>query len=191
MRCGHVFSDPESLYKHLTEDHIGRKTKGNLCLACFWKGCSHIGETFGKRDHVTSHLRIHVPLKPHVCELCKKAFKRPQDLRKHERSHVEQKGSSAGSNSSASPEHKGTLGSRSPVPRYASLPVKVKLDPDDEYVDPPRGARKAEKTNRVGGGPNRRPGQNTSKSSNRRNQDEDEGEYGRMDALPYGQQENK
>ena len=36
-----------------------------------------------KRDHITSHIRVHVPLKPHKCEFCQKAFKRPQDLKKH------------------------------------------------------------------------------------------------------------
>lgn len=36
-----------------------------------------------KRDHITSHIRVHVPLKPHKCEFCGKSFKRPQDLKKH------------------------------------------------------------------------------------------------------------
>jgi len=36
-----------------------------------------------KRDHITSHIRVHVPLKPHKCDFCGKAFKRPQDLKKH------------------------------------------------------------------------------------------------------------
>lgn len=41
-----------------------------------------------KRDHLTSHLRVHVPLRPHKCSLCKKAFKRTQDLKKHARTHA-------------------------------------------------------------------------------------------------------
>ena len=33
---------------------------------------------------------MHTPLKPHVCEVCKKPFKRPQDLKKHEKIHTEE-----------------------------------------------------------------------------------------------------
>ncbi|KAI0034144.1 hypothetical protein K488DRAFT_37650, partial [Vararia minispora EC-137] len=72
------------LYTHLCNDHIGRKSTNNLCLTCKWNGC---GTTCAKRDHITSHLRVHTPLKPHACEICKKTFKRPQDLKKHEKIH--------------------------------------------------------------------------------------------------------
>ncbi|KAI8995294.1 hypothetical protein BD414DRAFT_562156 [Trametes punicea] len=85
--CDKVLSDPEALYNHLCNDHIGRKSTGNLCLTCKWKDC---GTTCAKRDHITSHLRVHTPLKPHVCEICKKPFKRPQDLKKHEKIHTEE-----------------------------------------------------------------------------------------------------
>lgn len=33
---------------------------------------------------------VHTPLKPHVCDICKKPFKRPQDLKKHEKIHTEE-----------------------------------------------------------------------------------------------------
>ncbi|KAI0699352.1 hypothetical protein C8T65DRAFT_659595 [Cerioporus squamosus] len=85
--CDKVLPDPEALYNHLCNDHIGRKSTGNLCLTCKWKDC---GTTCAKRDHITSHLRVHTPLKPHVCEICKKPFKRPQDLKKHEKIHTEE-----------------------------------------------------------------------------------------------------
>ncbi|KAF8633023.1 hypothetical protein AX15_001615 [Amanita polypyramis BW_CC] len=85
--CPITFDDPETLYNHLCNDHIGRKSTNNLCLTCKWKGC---GTTCAKRDHITSHLRVHVPLKPHVCDICKKSFKRPQDLKKHEKIHTEE-----------------------------------------------------------------------------------------------------
>ncbi|KAL5519254.1 hypothetical protein ACEPAH_937 [Sanghuangporus vaninii] len=84
--CSLSFSDPEQLYNHLCNDHIGRKSTNNLTLTCRWKECN---TTCAKRDHVTSHLRVHVPLKPHNCEVCDKKFKRPQDLKKHEKIHTE------------------------------------------------------------------------------------------------------
>ncbi|KAF9076053.1 hypothetical protein BDP27DRAFT_1414602 [Rhodocollybia butyracea] len=85
--CSQAFADPETLYNHLCNDHIGRKSTNNLCLTCKWKDC---GTSCAKRDHITSHLRVHTPLKPHVCEICKKCFKRPQDLKKHEKIHTEE-----------------------------------------------------------------------------------------------------
>src|SRR6266850_5211787 len=33
---------------------------------------------------------VHTPLKPHICEICNKTFKRPQDLKKHEKIHTEE-----------------------------------------------------------------------------------------------------
>lgn len=65
--CTLSFPDPETLYNHLCNEHIGRKSTNNLCLTCKWKDC---GTTCAKRDHITSHLRVHTPLKPHVCEVC-------------------------------------------------------------------------------------------------------------------------
>ncbi|KAJ3863187.1 hypothetical protein EV359DRAFT_43616 [Lentinula novae-zelandiae] len=85
--CSQSFVDPETLYNHLCNEHIGRKSTNNLCLTCKWKDC---GTSCAKRDHITSHLRVHTPLKPHVCEICKKSFKRPQDLKKHEKIHTEE-----------------------------------------------------------------------------------------------------
>lgn len=52
--CGKPYPDPEHLYNHLCNDHIGRKSTNNLCLTCKWKDC---GATCAKRDHITSHLR--------------------------------------------------------------------------------------------------------------------------------------
>ncbi|KAF8560175.1 hypothetical protein OG21DRAFT_1594118 [Imleria badia] len=87
LTCDAAFDDPELLYNHLCNDHIGRKSTNNLCLTCRWKDC---GTSCAKRDHITSHLRVHTPLKPHICEICKKSFKRPQDLKKHEKIHTEE-----------------------------------------------------------------------------------------------------
>lgn len=65
---------------------MGRKSTNNLCLTCAWGTCR---TNTVKRDHITSHIRVHVPLKPHKCEFCGKAFKRPQDLKKHVKTHAD------------------------------------------------------------------------------------------------------
>lgn len=65
---------------------MGRKSTNNLNLTCGWANCR---TTTVKRDHITSHIRVHVPLKPHKCEFCGKAFKRPQDLKKHVKTHAD------------------------------------------------------------------------------------------------------
>lgn len=84
-QCHKNFDDAETLYQHLRDDHVGRKAHHNLCLTCHWDKCTV--QTFAKRDHITSHLRVHVASKPHQCRHCKKGFKRPQDLKKHEKTH--------------------------------------------------------------------------------------------------------
>lgn len=84
--CHLFFNDSEELLLHCTNDHIGRKSTNNLCLDCHWEGCD-VKTT--KRDHITSHLKVHIAHKPHVCVRCSKTFKRPQDLKKHEKLHTE------------------------------------------------------------------------------------------------------
>lgn len=84
--CSLTYDDPETLYQHLCNDHVGRKSTNNLCLTCKWVDCD---VSCAKRDHITSHIRVHTPLKPHSCATCGKTFKRPQDLKKHERIHTE------------------------------------------------------------------------------------------------------
>ncbi|CAG8635236.1 12418_t:CDS:2 [Acaulospora colombiana] len=64
-KCNRQFDDAETMYTHLSTDHVGRKSTGNLCLDCYWDDCD---VRTSKRDHITSHLRVHVPLKPHICE---------------------------------------------------------------------------------------------------------------------------
>lgn len=84
--CGERCDTAEALYDHVCERHVGRKSTNNLNLTCQWGACR---TTTVKRDHITSHIRVHVPLKPHKCDFCGKSFKRPQDLKKHVKTHAD------------------------------------------------------------------------------------------------------
>lgn len=42
------------------------------------------------RSTAADVLAVHTPLKPHPCAVCGKTFKRPQDLKKHERIHTQE-----------------------------------------------------------------------------------------------------
>ncbi|KAJ3013328.1 UNVERIFIED_CONTAM: hypothetical protein HDU68_000757 [Siphonaria sp. JEL0065] len=82
-RCPHTFENPDELFVHLSEDHIGRKALGTLNLCCRWIGCCHTSRVFTKRDNVVSHARSHVHYRANICKDCGSQFKWPQDLKKH------------------------------------------------------------------------------------------------------------
>ncbi|KAJ3123122.1 hypothetical protein HK098_002165 [Nowakowskiella sp. JEL0407] len=78
--CTAIFDTAFLLYEHLKTEHIGRRhSEQGLCLQCHWDGCTMVKK---KRDHITSHLVVHVPL-TYSCEICQLPYKRLQDLRKH------------------------------------------------------------------------------------------------------------
>lgn len=62
--CTLIFPEANDLYEHITGTHIGRKSAGTLSLDCKWTGCT---SKASKRDHLTSHVRVHINLKPHSC----------------------------------------------------------------------------------------------------------------------------
>ncbi|KAM6510857.1 hypothetical protein FSOLCH5_011302 [Fusarium solani] len=84
--CNQKSITPELLYEHICERHVGRKSNNNLNLTCQWNSCR---TTTVKRDHMISHILVHVALKPHKCKFCGKSFKRPQDLKKHAKRHAD------------------------------------------------------------------------------------------------------
>ena len=73
-----------AMQEHICEEHIGRWSQGNLDLACRWGAC---GRVFTKRDHITSHVKIHSEAKAERCAVCGKTFSRSQDRKKHEKVH--------------------------------------------------------------------------------------------------------
>lgn len=99
--CTLHFLDGDELYKHICTDHITKrprkksrsrsfdlsaKESSTPTLYCKWENCS---VSVQKRDHLTSHARIHIDAKPFECQYCTRKFKRPQDLKKHYRIHRE------------------------------------------------------------------------------------------------------
>jgi uncharacterized Zn-finger protein len=70
LDCTIIFESAEKLYEHITSTHIGRKSAGTLSLECKWAGCN---SKASKRDHLTSHARVHINLKPHTCSVSNQA----------------------------------------------------------------------------------------------------------------------
>lgn len=121
----------ELLYHYLCQDHVGRKSQRNLQLNCHWNDCKVTTE---KRDHITSHLRVHVPLEPFICFTYHKLFKRPQDLKKHLEIHLE-------SNKSLKKKRSRKLGSKNFIKRenytiVDSINLKKFINNDIHSIEP-------------------------------------------------------
>ena len=84
--CNMIFAHAKLLYTHICEDHIGRKHPPTHEYHCLWGTCKH-PMTY-KRDHLISHIMVHVPMKKFSCEICRKKFKRSHDLTKHSKIHL-------------------------------------------------------------------------------------------------------
>ncbi|SCU84849.1 LAFA_0D12376g1_1 [Lachancea sp. 'fantastica'] len=136
--CGQKFAQPELLYHHLCNDHVGRKSQKNLQLNCRWGSCT--AKTV-KRDHITSHLRVHVPLKPFACSTCVKKFKRPQDLKKHLKVHFDDDAAAVGRKRGPKPSVKKVVKNDSKTaelaaPRLASATFEKFLSDEVRHYQP-------------------------------------------------------
>jgi hypothetical protein len=64
--CKLEFVDPAMLMHHVSEEHIGRRALGHLSLRCEWADCHVVAR---KRDHIISHVRLHIPYWPLTCSV--------------------------------------------------------------------------------------------------------------------------
>lgn len=89
LNCNRVFDHAKVLYQHICEDHVGKKRPVDYEYHCMWSSCRHPMTL--KRDHLISHIMVHVPLKNFSCDTCEKKFKRSHDLKKHVKTHLKSK----------------------------------------------------------------------------------------------------
>ncbi|KAI3632067.1 hypothetical protein MIR68_009903 [Amoeboaphelidium protococcarum] len=162
LSCGMQFDAAVDLFNHINNDHIGRRAGGNLCLQCFWLQPSGIttmnqmhnnhledqqqqktelhlspcGHSVEKRDHIVSHIRVHVVnYKPYECPICAKRFSRSQDCKKHEKTHNSGKGANSGKPSVAgyqNPPHPPTQSPSAEVQMHQS-PVYIQRKRQSDF----------------------------------------------------------
>lgn len=68
------------MIEHITAEH---SSKDENCSF----NCKICGKKFYKVSHLTRHMKIHAPVKPHACELCNKSFARSEQLINHLNAH--------------------------------------------------------------------------------------------------------
>lgn len=102
--CLTVFMNSELLHKHVGETHALKQRSDDREYSCKWGACNKA--TFKKREHLLSHLMVHIPLKRFKCITCQKKFKRSHDLKKHLKIHLRDQDDSSNHLSST-----GSLGS--------------------------------------------------------------------------------
>lgn len=49
-------------------------------FVCYWENC---GQVCHKKARLNSHLLTHIPHRAFTCKVCRKGFKREQELRRH------------------------------------------------------------------------------------------------------------
>lgn len=98
--CLTVFMNCELLHKHVGEAHALKQKIDDFEYSCKWGACNKA--TFKKREHLLSHLMVHIPLKRFKCITCQKKFKRSHDLKKHLKIHLRDNDDSSNNLSSAS-----------------------------------------------------------------------------------------
>ncbi|PRD17619.1 UNVERIFIED_CONTAM: Kr-h1 [Trichonephila clavipes] len=53
--------------------------------------CDICNKAFFLRNKLNLHLRVHTRVKPHICEICNNAFSQIGDLKRHLRIHTKEK----------------------------------------------------------------------------------------------------
>jgi hypothetical protein len=81
--CPEVFGSAEDLFKHVSL-HIADAKSEKMPFLCRWSDCDKQNH---RKDHLVSHIRVHIPHRPYKCKVCGKAFKRSNDTREHELIH--------------------------------------------------------------------------------------------------------
>ncbi|KAF2460937.1 hypothetical protein BDY21DRAFT_135734 [Lineolata rhizophorae] len=83
--CGHQFSSPHDLHKHVRQAHLNRMARPYVCM---WAGCKGCGEQTQK-SKLERHLCTHTKYKPFVCQFdgCGQAFTTKQILQHHVKTH--------------------------------------------------------------------------------------------------------
>ncbi|KAJ3124206.1 Rho- GTP-binding protein RhoE [Nowakowskiella sp. JEL0407] len=136
--CFRQFNSGKELFEHVTGGphdpnklycHVGtkRSTENKYNPQCYWPNC---GVNKPKRDHLINHILTHIdfsndPL--YKCQICHKPFTRPQDLKRHQKTHENSASSSSSSTkpqSISNPQPNSTLNGKIQKPKVSSNSLK-------------------------------------------------------------------